>query len=306
MNSIHTESTLVSVGIPCFNRPALLKRAIQSVQAQSYRHLEIIVSDNASTDPAVEDLIRSLALSDPRIKYFRQPENLGPMRNFEYALQASTAPYFMWVADDDWIEPFFIEEALAALNKAGDQTVLVALAAQYETAENDYRFFHEGRHIRSIDAPPGFEYVAAVAGSLYGNLIYGLFRKDALRHNGRWLTSYIGKTLNELPFFVLAASKGRLDCIDKIGLHKRAPLHVCRAAEWERIGGVMPGGPAVINFGRARSLIRYHARVADEIDVAIADMSITSAEKSKLSQRFRTLLQTHQRQMLLGWKPRLN
>ena len=71
---------LVTVGIPTFNRPEGLARALASIRSQTYQHLEIIVSDNASTDPAVGVTVDKFAAKDERIHYHRHPENLGAMR----------------------------------------------------------------------------------------------------------------------------------------------------------------------------------------------------------------------------------
>jgi glycosyltransferase involved in cell wall biosynthesis len=69
---VNSAKPLVSVIIPTHNRAALLPAAIQSVLAQSYENLELIVVDDASTD-ATPDVVRSI--TDPRLHYVRQPEN---------------------------------------------------------------------------------------------------------------------------------------------------------------------------------------------------------------------------------------
>ena len=68
---------LVSVGIPTYNRPEGLRRTLECITGQTYRNLEIIVSDNCSPDPEVERVVRSFMAHDARIQYFRQPENKG-------------------------------------------------------------------------------------------------------------------------------------------------------------------------------------------------------------------------------------
>src|SRR5690606_4266925 len=60
--------------------------------------------DNASTDDT-QDVCRQLAESDCRIRYFRQPKNIGPFPNFAFVLNQSRGTFFMWVADDDTLEP---------------------------------------------------------------------------------------------------------------------------------------------------------------------------------------------------------
>ena len=68
---------LVSVGLPTYNRPNCLKRALEIITAQTYRHLEIIVSDNASPDGRVKEVVDAYSRVDPRVKYFRREQNTG-------------------------------------------------------------------------------------------------------------------------------------------------------------------------------------------------------------------------------------
>lgn len=108
-----TEGPLVSVGIPCYNRPEGLRRTLECIIGQTYLNLEIIVSDNCSPDPEVERVGRGFANKDLRVQYYRQNMNDGPMPNFQFVLEKATGEYFMWAADDDlWI---FSEEILSRL-----------------------------------------------------------------------------------------------------------------------------------------------------------------------------------------------
>ncbi|WP_368646596.1 glycosyltransferase family 2 protein [Castellaniella ginsengisoli] len=100
---------LVSVGIPTYNRAPLLRNALSSACAQTYKDLEIIISDNASTDAAVGDVIREFSAKDPRIKVLWQDVNKGPIQNFSSALLAASGKYFIWLADDDCWESEYIE-----------------------------------------------------------------------------------------------------------------------------------------------------------------------------------------------------
>jgi glycosyltransferase involved in cell wall biosynthesis len=110
---------LVTVGIPTFNRPERLRRTLESVTAQTYRHLEIIVSDNASPDPNVSAIAQDFASQDDRIRVFHQEANLGAHSNFRFVLGRATGPYFMWWADDDERTVDAIEFYVASIGDAG-------------------------------------------------------------------------------------------------------------------------------------------------------------------------------------------
>jgi glycosyltransferase involved in cell wall biosynthesis len=95
---------LVSIGIPTYNRPDGLRRTLKHVTQQSYKNLEIIVSDNASLGVETESVVKEFCQSDRSIKYFRQDKNEGACFNFMFVLEKSTGDYFMWAADDDYFD----------------------------------------------------------------------------------------------------------------------------------------------------------------------------------------------------------
>ena len=96
----------ISIGIPTYNGAHRISKALNSIFEQQYGNLELIISDNASSDDTAtlcERVIREHPEAD--IRYFRQKENVGILRNFESALMRATGTYFMWVADDDMLAP---------------------------------------------------------------------------------------------------------------------------------------------------------------------------------------------------------
>jgi len=106
---------LVSIGMPVYNRLSGLKSTLANIRHQSYRNLEIVVSDNCSPDPAIREYMTAMAEEDSRVRYVRQSVNIGLVRNFQYVQAAATADYFMWAADDDEHAPDFIERCMGAL-----------------------------------------------------------------------------------------------------------------------------------------------------------------------------------------------
>lgn len=107
---------LATIAIPTFNRAERLKRAVESARAQDYRSVEILIVDNASED-ATKEVCQVLANEDPRIRYIRQPQNVGPVRNFETGLENAQGYYFMWLSDDDWITPNYVRRCAEELEE---------------------------------------------------------------------------------------------------------------------------------------------------------------------------------------------
>ena len=113
------EPLVITVGVVSYNRPDLLNRALESVVSQTYSHLEILVSDNGSTDPRVSELIKNFAASDNRIRAIFHPLNQGPFFNFRAVLNEAKGNYFVWLADDDYWCPEFLESILAQAIQTG-------------------------------------------------------------------------------------------------------------------------------------------------------------------------------------------
>ncbi len=104
---------LVSIGIPTYNRAnGNLRKVIERALGQTYRNVEVIVSDNCSSDETPE-LVRSI--EDPRLRYFRQESNIGPNNNFNYCLKQARGEYFLLFHDDDMIDEDFVEACISAL-----------------------------------------------------------------------------------------------------------------------------------------------------------------------------------------------
>ncbi len=106
---------LVSIGIPTYNRAATyLPQTLESALRQTYENLEIIVSDNGSTDNT-ESLVEHYG--DAGIKYHKQDPALSPNENFNYCLNSARGEYFLLLHDDDLIDPDFVEVCVRGVRK---------------------------------------------------------------------------------------------------------------------------------------------------------------------------------------------
>ena len=115
--------SLVSVGIPTYNRAAALSEAIASCLAQTYANIEIIVSDNASTD-GTPGLCAQWQRDEPRIKVIRQPRNIGRERNFGAVLEEASGELFIWLSDDDTLDPRCVEACVAGFVAHQDYAIV--------------------------------------------------------------------------------------------------------------------------------------------------------------------------------------
>jgi glycosyltransferase involved in cell wall biosynthesis len=101
----------VSIGLPVYNGDEYLCAAIESALSQAYNNIELIISDNNSTDKT-QELCLAYAATDHRVRYFRQDKNIGPQGNFHFVATKAEGELFTWLAHDDILEPHFISEAV--------------------------------------------------------------------------------------------------------------------------------------------------------------------------------------------------
>jgi glycosyltransferase involved in cell wall biosynthesis len=112
----------ISIGLPVYNGLPYVKQLIEGMLAQSFGNLELVISDNASTD-GTDELCRSYARADSRVKYFRNASNIGLIPNFNRVFEYASAPYYKWAASDDIYEPTYLEACYPAIRDNEDVSV---------------------------------------------------------------------------------------------------------------------------------------------------------------------------------------
>jgi glycosyltransferase involved in cell wall biosynthesis len=147
---------LVTIGIPTYNRAqSYLREALESAITQTYPNIEIVVSDNGSTDDT-EAVVRSYG--DSRIRYIKQRPPVVPNDNFNFCLQQARGAYFLLLHDDDMVDPDFIETCLHA--------------AGYRT---DFGIIRTGVRIINTNSAVVSECANAVMGASFGEFFVGWF-----------------------------------------------------------------------------------------------------------------------------------
>ena len=108
---------LVSVGVPVYNGEATIRTVISSLLAQTYAHIEIVISDNCSNDHTREICLEYAAV-DPRVSYSRTESNVGMANNVRRVLQLAKGELFTWTCADDVRPIDAVEVLVRALNEA--------------------------------------------------------------------------------------------------------------------------------------------------------------------------------------------
>ena len=175
---VNKNQPLVSIGVPVFNGEKGLAVALDSLIAQDYTNLEIIISDNASTD-ATSKICEEYVGKDSRIKYSRLKENIGSPMNFNQVFERSSGKYFMWAAHDDHREPLFVSACVEKMESSVNAALChVQMAVLVEGEEGVLKVTH-------LDSFKDFKGLTQrykeTLKNIRGTVMYSLFRSSVLR-----------------------------------------------------------------------------------------------------------------------------
>ena len=168
----------VSIGLPVYNGERYLAACLESLLGQAYGNLELIISDNGSTD-ATPAICGRYGIRDHRVRYVRHERNRGGAWNHNYVLSLATGEYFKWCGADDLCHPWFLRACVAALEADRD----AVLAYPQSVVIDDAGRATERTATRlPLDAPDVVTRFTSVMSALCltQNVFYGLYRRAAL------------------------------------------------------------------------------------------------------------------------------
>jgi glycosyltransferase involved in cell wall biosynthesis len=127
------QKDLITVIVACYNIETYIRRCVDSITAQTYKTLEILITDDGSTDSSGV-ICDELASMDPRIKVFHTDNHgLGLAR--DYAMDRASGTYITFVDGDDYIEPRMYEEMMAAMKFFDTDIVVAGYEDVYESKD---------------------------------------------------------------------------------------------------------------------------------------------------------------------------
>jgi glycosyltransferase involved in cell wall biosynthesis len=172
----------VSIGVPVYNGERYLADTLDQLLAQTFTDLEVVVSDNASTD-ATAAILDAYAARDPRVRVIHQPRNLGAAPNYNEVFRLARAPLFAWHAHDDGVAPGWLAALVAALDARPD----AVLAHPWATVvDDDGAFIRDFDDVLGADRPTPHARLGNVVRHLDRDVlaVFGLIRRDALARTG--------------------------------------------------------------------------------------------------------------------------
>ena len=97
-SGVASNTPLISVVMPSYNHAKYIKKAVDSVLAQDFDDFELLISDDASPDSSWQVIS---SFNDPRIRSFRQKQNLGPVGNLVFLIKEARGNYIALLNSDD-------------------------------------------------------------------------------------------------------------------------------------------------------------------------------------------------------------
>lgn len=178
------EKKFVSVGMPVRNGGEFVEKTLKSLLAQDYQYVQIVISDNNSTDDT-ESICAKFTEEHENIEYYRSDVDLPAIDNFNRALQKATGEYFMWAAHDDLWDPNYISTLVELLER--NDTVAIAAGNIVGINRDDKEIWDcpwtwelpsSNRLLRLI------KYIAQSDYHRKPVLVYGLMRRSAINAIG--------------------------------------------------------------------------------------------------------------------------
>jgi glycosyltransferase involved in cell wall biosynthesis len=169
---------LVTIGLPVYNGERFLAPCLDSLLAQDYANVEIVVSDNASTD-ATPAILADYASRDMRIRLFREQQNRGGAWNHTRVADLARGAYFKWCGADDICHPHFVRACVDALESQPEAVLAYPLTVVIDEAGQDVARTTDRLPVDSPDVVQRFGSVLSAL-SVTHNVFYGLARWNAL------------------------------------------------------------------------------------------------------------------------------
>jgi glycosyltransferase involved in cell wall biosynthesis len=199
-----SKQPLVTVGMPVRNGGESFGAALGSILGQSYRNLQVVVSDNGSDDQTAA-IAKKYCAQDERVVYVRQLTPLKAFENFRFVLDQAQGEFFMWAAHDDLHSDNYIEMLVSSLTD--DPTAILAFGDLFITAPGD-----EGGTLRPYDfSTHGLDWAMRMRKAAFTQCfhIYGVWRTRELKSiefpcNAWW---------PDLPIMIAAARLGQFTYI---------------------------------------------------------------------------------------------
>lgn len=174
---------LVTIGVALYNDEKHVRRTLECILAQSYRNLEILVSDDCSRDGTAA-ICREYQQKEGRIIFMSQRRNVGALANHELLFNLSSGEYFMWCTGHDSFDANYIRKCVEALESDPELVLCYSKAVRHDYYDKEHTELFDALDTRGLAPKQRFQ---AVLCAVVKNpcMFYGLFRTEVLQKSKR-------------------------------------------------------------------------------------------------------------------------
>ena len=200
--------TLITTIIPTYRRSNYLKRAIESVLAQSFNNFQIYVYDNASGDET-ESVVADYIRQDDRVFYVKNNQNIGGLNNMIKGVNAVSTPFYSLLNDDDFLLPDFYEKAIIEFERCPRAGFVCAKTITVDVEAKKMQF-------RNRDWLPGI-YEATSHSAIKMHASHFTSTGVLFRENMRQLIGAFECSGNDVMYLTMAAAASPFVVLDIYG-----------------------------------------------------------------------------------------
>jgi len=205
---------LVTLGIPAFNAENRIENCLRSMMAQTCTDVEILVSDNASTDKTIK-IVEQLQKEDDRISLLRNYENRGSLWNINRLRLSARGKYFSFWSDDVHCDPEMICACVETLEERPD-VVACYPGVKFKALSTNEDICTEINDFQLEGEDPVERCLTLASKMKQGSMMHGVFRSDAIRSACTHYRIKRPQFLLDRYFLCPIALKGKIVQIEKI------------------------------------------------------------------------------------------
>lgn len=181
-----TAAPRLSIGLPVYNGEKYLGEALDALLGQSYGDFELIISDNASTDET-QEICQHYCARDNRIRYIRQPVNIGAGPNHNVVFLESRGELFKWASHDDLYARDLLRRCIEILDEHKEVVLSHSATAMIDATGTITR---KVGYPLTTDSPDVAERFRSLLFDVGGDDDYGVIRSDVLRRTALYDSYY--------------------------------------------------------------------------------------------------------------------
>jgi glycosyltransferase involved in cell wall biosynthesis len=180
---------IITIGLPTYNGEKTIRRTIDHILSQTITNFKLIISDDGSTDSTIK-ICREYEQKDNRIKVIQKNKPHGWIWNFIFLAEKSNTKYFVWIAQDDYWNPKFIEKNIDILET--NPKIVCSISDVQLIGSNIKNYYSNQKESNIVKKNSKFEFVRPITGTYNEKIrniiefnwiinLYSIFRTEKLK-----------------------------------------------------------------------------------------------------------------------------